>query len=122
MKRIVIDDTNRAYMADFKNEEVSFIEGTGIYYWIDKFIICPEDCEIKYKQKGHTCIKKAEKNDVIVVFDTRRDWIEEKVAVIKNADFKKNVIAKQAMEAAKKAKDEIYAQAESPCRGWDFCV
>lgn len=108
MKRIVIDKSNKAILTDFEKGEVSLMTSSPTWGLISEMYICPEDCEVSYKRGTTTYLKKANKYDIIVVFGDR-DWVKEPIAVIKNADFRANVISREAEKAAQRAKDEVYA-------------
>ena len=109
MKKIFITDRNRPIIADFEKESVNTVEMESVYGLIDAMFIAPETCEIRYKYNRKDIVKKAEKGDLILLFHPRKDWVEEPVAVIKNADVKKNMISLMAKRAADQAEAETRA-------------
>ena len=109
MKKIVITNRNLPILADFEKETVSNVETESVYGIIDRMIIAPEDCEVRYKNGGKEVVKKADKGDLILLFYSHKDWVEEPVAVIKNADVKKNMVSLMAKRAADQAEAEIRA-------------
>lgn len=78
----VIIDYNKHTTEPIKDSRIS----------IDSIYIAPEDLEVRYKKGNSEVIKKAEKGDIIVTFYDE-DWIESPVAIVKNTDWKKNVLA-----------------------------
>lgn len=109
MKTIFIKENKRPVIADIDNNDVDVLDRRSTYsLGIDELYLAPEDCEIKITHNGITTIKKAQKGDLIVKFYASKNY-PELVAVVKNADIKKNVVAILAKEAADQASAEIKA-------------
>lgn len=117
MKKIELVE-GRAILIDYEKEEISPIQTESFYTIFDRMFVVPEDCEIRYKDGKKTFVKKAEKNDVLIVFSDR-SWTVEPIAILKNAELKKNIIERQADLAARRAKDTVYAEYE-PCSNCDL--
>lgn len=75
---------------------------------IDDIYIAPEDLEVRFKKDGKDTIIKANKGDVIITFYPE-DWVKNPVIVVKNSDWKENVIEYAKQIEANKAKDLIQA-------------
>jgi hypothetical protein len=115
MKKIVITNRNIPVLADFEKETVSTVETESVYGIIDRMLIAPDNCEVRYKCEGKEVVKKADKGDLILLFYAHKEWVKEPVAVIKNADVKKNMVSLMAKRAADKAADETIASCELKC-------
>lgn len=118
MKKIELVE-GRAILIDYEKEEISPIQTESFYSVFDRMFVVPEDCEIRYKDGKKTVVKKAEKNDVLLVF-SNRPWTVEPVCVLKNAELKKNIIEMQAELAARRAKDTVYAENDA-CTNCKIC-
>lgn len=84
---------------------------------VDSCYIAPEDMEIRYKKNGKDVVLKADKGDIIVTFYDE-DWIIYPVVVVKNKDWKENVLAYIKREEAKKNNamiDATYSICKKSC-------
>ena len=75
---------------------------------IDDIYVAPEDLEVRFKKDGKDTIIKANKGDVIITFYPQ-DWIKNPVIVVKNSDWKENIIEYAKQIEANKAKNLIQA-------------
>lgn len=75
---------------------------------IDDIYIAPEDLEVRFKKDGKDTIIKANKGDVIITFYPE-DWVKNPVIVVKNSDWKENIIEHFKKIEADKAKNLIQA-------------
>lgn len=75
---------------------------------IDDIYIAPEDLEVRFKKDGKDTIIKANKGDVIITF-YHEDWVKNPVIVVKNSDWKENIIEHAKQMEADKAKSLIQA-------------
>lgn len=76
---------------------------------IDEIYIAKEDMLVSYKKNGKNVTVKADKGDIIISF-YNEDHIEYPVVVIKNADWKANMVSYLKKQEAEKSKDLIQAQ------------
>lgn len=86
---------------------------------IDDIYIAPEDLEIRFKKDGKDTIIKANKGDVIITFYPE-DWVKNPVIVVKNSDWKENIIEHFKQIEADKAKNLIqatFSKCDSCCPG-----
>lgn len=85
---------------------------------IDGLYIAPEDVEVRYSYNGSTKVLKADKGDLIIVFG-KGDYIKNPIVVVKNKQWKENMVSFLAKEAERKATDEVHAKYASdiPCCG-----
>ena len=84
---------------------------------IDDIYIAPEDLEIRFKKDKKDTIIKANKGDVIITFYPE-DWIKNPVIVVKNSDWKENIIEHAKQMEANKVKDLIqstFSDCEACC-------
>lgn len=86
---------------------------------IDDIYVAPEDLEVRFKKNGKDTIIKANKGDVIITFYPE-DWIKNPVVVVKNSDWKENIIEGLKKKEAEKAKDLIQASFTS-CGDCESC-
>jgi len=119
MKTILLD-RDRPVLVDFNKEELTSIETTSFWSFFEGMFIVPEDCEIKYKQDKKTVVKKAEKGDLVFIC-ARRPYTKERIAVVKNADLKANVVSYLADRAAKQASLETEASFRPICSDCEEC-
>lgn len=105
MNTIFISEGSRAVYLDEKKNFAKAMDTSS--HGIDWMYLCPEDCEIRYKDKsGNLVVKQAAKGDIIIQFYGSEKNL---VAVVKNKEFKENVLKREADKAAKRAIDEVYA-------------
>ena len=102
----------RPVFIDFNKQTVETI--SPIRCCIDACYIAPEDMEIRYKKNGKYVVLKADKGDIIVTFYDE-DWIIYPVVVVKNKDWKENVLAYIKREETKK-NNAIIDAAYSICK------
>lgn len=84
---------------------------------IDDIYVAPEDLEVRFKKDGKDTIIKANKGDVIITF-YQQDWIKNPVIVVKNSDWKENIIEYAKQIEADKAKNLIqstFSNCDSCC-------
>ena len=91
---------------DFDKHTVNALE--TLRSGIDDIYIAPEDLEVRFKKDGKDTIIKANKGDVIITFYPE-DWVKNPVIVVKNSDWKENIIEHSKQIEADKAKDLIQA-------------
>lgn len=105
--------TQRPILIDFDKHTVDSLDACRMA--VNDIYIAPEDIEIRYKKGGRDVVIKAEKGDIIVTF-YREDWIVYPVAVIKNKDWKTNVLSWIKKNEVKKSNDAVdakYAECET---------
>ena len=118
-------DGNQAYcnkvLVDFSNNKVTSYPIDEERWNIKSCFATDEDVEIRYDYKGKTSVKKAQKGDIIVIFDDYN--ILDPIIVIKNTEWKNNIINKKAIREANRAKDTVKAEyMDSPCcNGCSMC-
>lgn len=95
MKTLHIIPNKNAVFTDSDTNDVIYANTIWASSLIDYIYISPFDCEIRYTNNGKTVIKKAAKGDVILQFKDR-SYFTEKIAVIKNEEFK--TIAKEHLD------------------------
>ena len=91
---------------DFDKHTVNALE--TLRSGIDDIYIAPEDLEVRFKKDGKDTIIKANKGDVIITFYPE-DWVKNPVIVVKNSDWKENIIEHAKQMEADKAKSLIQA-------------
>lgn len=110
MKTLVFVTQGRYYrnptIIDFDKHTVNALE--TFRSGIDNIYIAPEDLEVRFKKNGKDTVIKANKGDVIITFYPE-DWVKNTVIVVKNSDWKENIIEHYKQIEADKAKDLIQA-------------
>ena len=105
-------DGNQAYcnkvLVDFSNNKVTSYPIDEERWNIKSCFATDEDVEIRYDYKGKTSVKKAQKGDIIVIFDDYN--ILDPIIVIKNTEWKNNIVNKKAIREADRAKDTVNAE------------
>lgn len=104
-------------LVDFEKHTVDSLDACRMA--VNDIYIAPEDVEIRYKKDGRDVVIKAEKGDIIVTF-YREDWIVYPVAVIKNKDWKANVLSWIKKNEAKKSNDFVDAKYDA-CDSCETC-
>ena len=89
---------------DFDKHAVNALE--TLRSGIDDIYIAPEDLEVRFKKDGKDTIIKANKGDIIITFYPE-DWVKNPVIVVKNYDWKENIIEHAKQMEANKAKDLV---------------
>ena len=87
---------------------------------INDMYIADEPVEIRYEYNGKTYLKKADKGDIIISFYTRSDYDRIPIIVVKNDDWKNNIVNQLAASEANRAKDTLKASYDaklSECNG-----
>lgn len=118
-------DSNRSYydkvLVDFSNNKITSCPFDEERWSIKTCFATDEDVEIRYEYKGKTYIKKAQKGDIIITFEDHD--ILDPITVIKNTEWKNNIVNKKAIREANRAKDTVNAEyMESPCcNGCSMC-
>ena len=108
----------KSVLIDFEKHTVDSLEAYRAA--IDDIYIAPEDIEIRYKKNGRDVVIKAEKGDIIVTF-YREDWIAYPVVVVKNKDWKTNVLNYIKKNEAKKSNDFVDAKYSDQCGACPTC-
>ena len=101
---------NRPILVDIVNNKFSLFENDNSY--IDDMYIANEPTEIKYEYKGKTYLKKADKGDIILTFRVPDNYDIVPIIVVKNNDWKTNIVNRYAMIEANRAKDTVKASYE----------
>ena len=118
-------DSNRSYydkvLVDFSNNKITSCPFDEERWSIKTCFAIDEDVEIRYEYKGKTYIKKAQKGDIIITFEDHD--ILDPIIVIKNTEWKNNIVNKKAIREANRAKDTVKAEyMDSPCcNGCSMC-
>lgn len=86
---------------------------------IDEIYIAKEDMLVGYKKNGKDITVKANKGDIIIAFYDE-DFIEYPVVVVKNADWKANMVSYLKKLEAEKSKNLVQAQ-YSDCESCTCC-
>lgn len=108
----------RPILIDFEKHTVDSLDAYRAA--IDDIYIAPEDIEIRYKKNGRDVVIKAEKGDIIITF-YREDWITYPVVVVKNKDWKTNVLNYIKKNEAKKSNDFVDAKYSDECAACPTC-
>lgn len=103
----------RPVFVDFNKQTIDTI--TPFRCGIDECYIAPEDLEIRYRKNGKDIVLKADKGDIIMTFYDE-DWITYPVVVIKNRDWKENVLNYIKKQEAKKSADLVEASYSPICK------
>lgn len=112
---------NRPVLIDFNKQTVDTID--SIRCGISDCYIVPEDLEVRYKKDGKYIVTKASKGDVIVTF-YREEWVINPVVVVKNKEWKENILAYIKREEARKNDaviDATYSICKEPCECCECC-
>lgn len=111
MKTLVFLGTGRyaktPVLVDYANNTIESYERTRSA--IDDIYVAKEDMLVGYKKNGKDVTVKANKGDIIVMF-YNEDFIEYPVVVVKNADWKANMISYFKKQEAEKAKNLVQAE------------
>ena len=99
---------NNKVLVDFSNNKVTSCPVDEERWNIKSCFATDEDVEIRYDYKGKTHVKKAQKGDIIIIFDDR-DLLDP-VIVVKNTEWRNNIINKKAIREANRAKDTVNAE------------
>ena len=106
-------DGNQEYynkvLVDFSNNKVTSCTIDEERWNIKSCFATNEDTEIRYDYKGKTHLKKAQKGDIIVVFDNT-DYMLDPIVVVKNTEWKNNIVNNKAIREADRAKDTVNAE------------
>lgn len=100
---------------DFNKNDVTLLDNIPLN--IDYLFVAPEDIEVRYKVGTKTHVLNANKGDIIVSF-YKNDCIKNPVIVVKNKEWKVNIVSMLAEEAADQAKNEKIANmccGDYPC-------
>lgn len=115
-------DGNQIYsnkvLVDFSNNKVASCPVDEERWSIKTCFATNEDVEIRYDYKGKTHVKKAQKGDIIMTFDDR-DLLDP-VIVVKNTEWKNNIVNKKAIREANRAKDTVNAEYDD-CENTTAC-
>lgn len=111
MKTLVFLGTGRytktPVLVDYAKNTIELLERTRSA--INEVYIAKEDMLVSYKKNGKDTTVKANKGDVIVTFYDE-DFIEYPVVVVKNADWKANMVSYLKKQEAEKSKNLVQAQ------------
>ena len=116
---------NNKVLVDFSNNKVTSCPVDEERWNIKSCFATDEDVEIRYDYKRKTYVKKAQKGDIIIIFDDR-DLLDP-VIVVKNTEWRNNIINKKAIREANSAKDTVmaeYSDCENTtcCDGCNMCL
>ena len=121
MKTLVFLGTGRytktPVLVDYANNTIESYE--RIRSAIDNVYVAKEDMLVGYKKNGKDVTVKANKGDIIITFYSE-DFIEYPIVVVKNADWKANMVSYFKKQEAEKAKDLVQAQ-YSDCECGSIC-
>lgn len=116
MKALIIPNSggsyyNNAVIIDYKTCNVEFAEkcDTNIF----RMYVADEDMEVRYTdRKNNQQILKANKGDIILLFfkDAKNE-----IAIVKNKEWKDNVIYARAERAKKQIDKEAWAECNKDC-------
>lgn len=111
MKTLVFLGTGRytktPVLVDYAKNTIELLERT--HSAINEVYIAKEDMLVSYKKNGKDTTVKANKGDVIVTFYDE-NFIEYPVVVVKNADWKANMVSYLKKQEAEKSKNLVQAQ------------
>lgn len=111
---------NNKVLVDFSNNKVTSCPVDEERWNIKSCFATDEDVEIRYDYKGKTHVKKAQKGDIIIIFDDR-DLLDP-VIVVKNTEWRNNIINKKAIREANRAKDTVNAEyCDCACENTTCC-
>lgn len=121
MKTLVFLGTGRyaktPVLVDYDKNTIELYE--RIRSAIDEIYIAKEDMLVGYKKNGKDITVKANKGDIIIAFYDE-DFIEYPVVVVKNADWKANMVSYLKKLEAEKSKNLVQAQ-YSDCETCTCC-
>lgn len=102
-------------IVDFNKNDITQLD--NVPSDVDYVFVAPEDIEIRYKIGTKTHVLNANKGDIIVTF-YEENYIKNRVVVIKNKEWKENIVSIIAENAARQAKKEkaasMYCDCECP--------
>lgn len=103
-KTIFINSGEKAVIFDYNKNEAHQLKTTNTS--IDWMYVAPEDCEVRVKDKNtnKTVVYKANKDDIILQF-YNNVTTKNLVAVIKNKEWRENVIENRIAAELKKLND-----------------
>lgn len=100
-------------LVDFDKHETESVDRG--FCGFDDIYIASEDMEIRYKDpNGNTIVKKADKGDIIVVFYVE-SFIKNPIVVVKNKEWKENILGHIKEFEANKTKNLIDAHYSDDC-------
>lgn len=103
----ISNDRSRSFgkpvIVDFNKNDVKQLNNVTSY--IDYIFVAPEDIEVRYKRGTKTHVLNANKGDIIISF-YKDDYIENQVIVVKNKEWKANVVSILAEESANLARNQ----------------
>lgn len=103
----ISNDRSRSFgkpvIVDFNKNDVTQLN--NIISYIDCIFVAPEDIEVRYKQGIKTHVLNANKGDIIISF-YKDDYIKNQVIVVKNKEWKANVVNILAEESANLARNQ----------------
>lgn len=103
-------------IVDFNKNDVKSLDNIPLN--IDYLFVAPEDIEVRYKVGTKIHVLTANKGDVIVSF-YKSDCIKNPIIVVKNKEWKANIVSMLAEEAADQAKNQKIA---NMCCGDCTCI
>ena len=106
-KRTGMSYYNNPILVDVINNKFEAKESTCTN--LNQMFIADEPVEIRYEFKGKTYVKKADKGDIILSFYSRVDYDMTPIIVVKNNDWKTNIVNEMAALEANRAKDTVKA-------------
>lgn len=103
----ISNDRSRSFgkpvIVDFNKNDVTQLN--NIISYIDYIFVAPEDIEVRYKRGIKTHVLNANKGDIIISF-YKDDYIKNQVIVVKNKEWKANVVNILAEESANLARNQ----------------
>lgn len=103
----ISNDRSRSFgkpvIVDFNKNDVTQLNNITSY--IDYIFVAPEDIEVRYKRGIKTHVLNANKGDIIISF-YKDDYIKNQVIVVKNKEWKANVVNILAEESANLARNQ----------------
>lgn len=99
-------------IVDFNKNDITQLD--NVPSDVDYVFVAPEDIEIRYKIGTKTHVLNANKGDIIVTF-YEENYIKNRVVVIKNKEWKENIVSIIAENAARQAKEEKAASMCCDC-------
>lgn len=102
-------------IVDFNKNDITQLD--NVTDNIDFIFVAPEDIEVRYKVGTKTHVLNANKGDIIITF-YKRDYIKNRIIIVKNKEWKANIASMLAEEAANQVRDEKMANmccGDFPC-------
>ena len=118
-KRTGMSYYNNPILVDVINNKFEAKESTCSN--LNQMFVADEPVEIRYEFKGKTYVKKADKGDIILSFYSRVDYDMTPIIVVKNNDWKTNIVNAMAALEANRAKDTVIASYDLQSKDCGCC-